>query len=76
MNPGHLIQVGQRVRQLFAEARLDSESWLRVGRQVINAGTVIGYEEDNWKDLKNKCLSESFVEQSRVIAARHWRSVK
>jgi len=44
---GHLVQVGHRVRQRFAEARLDSESWFRVGRQVINAGTVIGYEEDN-----------------------------
>jgi hypothetical protein len=51
----------QRVRQLFAEARLDSENWFRVGRQDINAGTVIGYEEGNWKYLKHKRLAERLV---------------
>ena len=51
----------QRVRQLFVEARLDSENWFRVGRQDINAGTVIGYEEGNWKYLKHKRLAERLV---------------
>ncbi len=53
--------LGLRVRQLFAEARLDSENWFRVGRQDINAGTVIGYEEGNWKYLKIKRLSQRLV---------------
>ncbi len=50
-----------RVRQLFGEARLDSESWLRVGRQDLKNASAIGYEEGNWKYLKNKRLSQRLL---------------
>jgi hypothetical protein len=59
--PGRNSVDGFRVRQLFAEARLDSENWFRVGRQDINAGTMVGYKEGNWKYLKNKRLSQRLV---------------
>ena len=59
--PGRNSVDSFRVRQLFAEARLDSENWFRVGRQEINAGTVTGYEESNWKYLKHKRLAERLV---------------
>ena len=59
--PGRNSVDSFRVRQLFAEARLDSENWFRVGRQEINAGTATGYEESNWKYLKHKRLAERLV---------------
>ena len=59
--PGRNSVDSFRARQLFAEARLDSENWFRVGRQDINAGTVIGYGESNWKYLKHKRLAERLV---------------
>ena len=59
--PGRNSVDSFRVRQLFAEARLDSENWFRVGRQEINAGTVTSYEESGWKYLKHKRLAERLV---------------
>ena len=50
-----------RVRQLFGEARLDSENWLRVGRQDLKNASAIGYKEGNWKYLKNKRLGQRLV---------------
>ena len=50
-----------RVRQLFGEARLDSENWLRVGRQDLKNASAIGYQEGNWKYLKNKRLGQRLV---------------
>lgn len=50
-----------RVRQLFGEARLDSENWLRVGRQDLRNASAIDYQEGNWTYLKNKRLSERLV---------------
>lgn len=50
-----------RVRQLYAEARFDADNWLRVGRQDINVGTLIGYGEANWSYLKLKRLSQRLV---------------
>ncbi len=49
------------VRQLFAEASIDADNWFRFGRQDINAGTLIRYEEDNWKYLKNNRLAQRLV---------------
>ncbi len=50
-----------RVRQLFGEARLDSENWIRVGRQDLKNASAISYKEGNWKYLKNKRLSQRLV---------------
>ena len=50
-----------RLRQLFGEARLDSDNWLRVGRQDMKNASAISYEEGNWKYLKNKRLSQRLV---------------
>ncbi len=50
-----------RVRQLFGEARLDSENWLRVGRQDLQNASAISYEEGNWKYLKNMRLGQRLV---------------
>jgi hypothetical protein len=50
-----------RVRRLFGEARLDSENWLRVGRQDLKNASAISYKEGNWKYLKNKRLGQRLV---------------
>jgi len=50
-----------RVRQLFGEARLDAENWLRVGRQDINNASAIAYDEANWKYLKDMRLGQRLV---------------
>jgi hypothetical protein len=50
-----------RVRQLFGEARLDSENWFRVGRQDLKNASAISYQEGNWKYLKNKRLGQRLV---------------
>jgi hypothetical protein len=49
------------MRQLFVQAGLDAENWLRVGRQDINAGTMIRYDEPSWTYLKNNRLSQRLV---------------
>ncbi len=50
-----------RLRRLFGEARLDSENWLRVGRQDLKNASAIRYEEENWTYLKDKRLSQRLV---------------
>ncbi|MBW2714696.1 MAG: hypothetical protein JRD03_01390 [Deltaproteobacteria bacterium] len=50
-----------RLRQLFGEARLDSENWLRVGRQDLKNATAVNYKDANWKYLKNKRLGQRLV---------------
>jgi hypothetical protein len=50
-----------RVRQLFAEARVDPENYLRVGRQDLKNASAIDYKEANWKYLKNKRLAQRLV---------------
>jgi hypothetical protein len=59
--PGNNSVDSFRVRQLFGEARLDSENWLRVGRQDLKNASAIGYKEGNWKYLKNKRLGQRLV---------------
>lgn len=60
-NPNASSVSSIRVRQLFAEARLDPDNWVRVGRQDINVGTLIHYDEPDWKWLKAKRLSQRLV---------------
>ena len=55
-----------RVSKLFGEARLDSENWLRVGRQNLKNASAISYEEGNWKYLKNKRL------ERRLLGGVEW----
>ena len=43
-----------KLRQLYAEGRLEKMPFLRAGRQDINMGTVVKYPEANWKFLKIK----------------------
>ncbi|MDX1389796.1 MAG: alginate export family protein, partial [Acidobacteriota bacterium] len=50
-----------RVRQLFAEGRLDRDNWLRVGRQDLKNASEIRYDEGNWKYLKNNRLGQRLV---------------
>ena len=50
-----------RMRQLFLEAKPAPGSWVRAGRQDINAGTLIQYAEPNWTFLKFKRLSQRLV---------------
>ena len=50
-----------RLRQLFGEARLDANNWLRVGRQDLKNASAISYKEGNWKYLKNKRLGQRLV---------------
>jgi hypothetical protein len=50
-----------RVYQLFAQGGLDSENWLRVGRQALKNASAISYKEGNWKYLKNKRLGQRLV---------------
>jgi hypothetical protein len=50
-----------RVRQLFVQGGLDSENWLRVGRQDLKSASAISYQEGNWKYLKNKRLAQRLV---------------
>jgi hypothetical protein len=50
-----------RLRQLFGEARLDSENWLRVGRQDIKNATAVNYKDANWQYLKHKRLGQRLV---------------
>jgi hypothetical protein len=59
--PGNSSVDGFRVRQLFGEARLDSENWLRVGRQDLKNASAISYEAGNWKYLKNKRLVQRLL---------------
>ncbi len=59
--PGRNSVDSFRVRQLFAEARLDSENWLRVGRQDLKSASAVKYKEGNWKYLKNKRLAQRLV---------------
>jgi hypothetical protein len=54
--PGRNSVDSFRISKLFAEARLDSENWIRVGRQNLQNASAISYEEENWKYLKNKRL--------------------
>jgi hypothetical protein len=52
---------GLAVRQLFGEARLDSENWFRVGRQDLKDASAISYEEGNWTYLKHNRLAQRLV---------------
>ena len=49
------------LRQLFVQGGLDSENWLRVGRQDLKNASAISYEEGNWKFLKNNRLGQRLV---------------
>jgi hypothetical protein len=60
-NPPSSSVYSFRVRQLFGDARLDSENWFRVGRQDLKNASAIGYEEGNWKYLKNKRLAQRLL---------------
>ncbi len=50
-----------RVRQLFVQGGLDSENWLRVGRQDLKNASAISYAEGNWSYLKNKRIGQRLV---------------
>jgi len=52
---------GLAVRQLLAEARLDSDNWFRIGRQDLSDGKSIRYEEANWTYLKHGRLAERLI---------------
>jgi hypothetical protein len=59
--PGRNSVDSFRVRQLFAQGGLDSENWLRVGRQDLKNASAVGYKDGNWKYLKNKRLGQRLV---------------
>jgi len=50
-----------KLRQLYAEGRLEKMPFLRVGRQDVRMGTVVGYPEANWKFLKVARLSQRLL---------------
>jgi len=50
-----------RLRQLFVQGGLDSENWLRVGRQDLKDASAISYDEGNWQYLKSQRLAQRLV---------------
>jgi hypothetical protein len=50
-----------RLSRFFAELRPAEGSWARLGRQWINQGTLVSYDEENWTFLKRKRLSQRLV---------------
>jgi hypothetical protein len=59
--PGRNSVDSFRVRQLFVQGGVDSENWLRAGRQDLKNASAISYKEGNWKYLKNKRLAQRLV---------------
>ncbi|MBW2694366.1 MAG: alginate export family protein [Deltaproteobacteria bacterium] len=60
-NPPSSSVNSARVYQLYAQGGLDSENWLRVGRQALKNASAISYKEGNWKYLKGKRLGQRLV---------------
>jgi len=58
--------MGVRVYQLFSEARLDSDNWLRVGRQGLRDARAVRYDEENWNYLKTRRL------ERRLLGGVEW----
>jgi hypothetical protein len=59
--PGSSSTESIRLRQGYLDVRLAEGSFLRAGRQDINMGTMIGYDDGAWSWLKKKRLSQRLV---------------
>ncbi|MEE9606332.1 MAG: alginate export family protein [Myxococcota bacterium] len=55
-NPGSV-----RVSQLFAQFDPTPDAQIRVGREFVKLGTLVEYDEPNWKFLKAKRLSQRLL---------------
>ena len=59
--PGSSSTESIRLRQGYLDVRLAKGSFLRAGRQDINMGTMIRYDDPAWSWLKTKRLSQRLV---------------
>ncbi len=55
-----------RLSQLFVELGVTDDVSLRLGRSYVNMGTLVPYEEANWKFLKTQRLSQ------RLLGTLEW----
>ena len=60
-NDGRRSASGLDLRQLYAEVRPTPKSYLRVGRQEVNLGPEVLYQEPDWRYLKTARISERLL---------------